>query len=228
MGGETPEPGPRTSGGRDIAVQVTPNLDPAPTAHRPDIRALVIGLLACVVAGAVTGVVWELLAPLPRLQLVGDRVLSPRVEDETAVAADGWFAVCAAVAGILAAVAVFVRVRSARVTALAALTFGGLLAAVVAWRVGIALGPDSVLEEARRVDDGAFFSGPLRLSALGVLVTWPLTSVIAYFALAAGLGRDRPARDSWRDPGAARDQRLATSFPPSGDRPNDFSGGGWQ
>lgn len=228
MGVEPPEPGQGTSGGRDIAVQVTPNLYPVTTGRRLGIRALVIGLLACVVAGAVTGVVWGLVAPLPRLQLVGDRVLSVDVEDETAVAADGWFAVCTAVAGILAAVAVFVRVRSAHAIALAALTLGGLLAAVVGWRVGVALGPDPVAEAARGLEDGAFFSGPLRLSALGVLLTWPLTSVITYFALAAGLGRDRPARDGWRDPGAARDQRLATSFPPSGDRPNDFSGGGWR
>jgi hypothetical protein len=186
-----------------------------------------LGLLAFVVAGAVTGLVWELVAPLPRLQLVGDRVLTPQVEQETAVAADGWFAVVAAVAGIAAAVGLFLRVRSTRVSALATLTVGGLLAAVVAWRVGVALGPDAVPAEAGRTADGEFFSGPLRLSAVGVLLTWPLTSVITYFALAAGLDPERPRRNEPRDPGAAREQRLPASFPPAGDRFNDGRGG-WQ
>jgi hypothetical protein len=186
-----------------------------------------LGLLAFAVAGAVTGLVWELVAPLPRLQLVGDRVLTPQVEQETAVAADGWFAVVTAVAGIVVAVTVFLRVRSTRVSALAVLTVGGLLAAVVAWRVGVALGPDSVPREAARTADGDFFNGPLRLSAVGVLLTWPLTSVITYFALAAGLDPERPGRSGTRDPGAARDQRLSASFPPAGDRFNDIRGG-WQ
>jgi hypothetical protein len=186
-----------------------------------------LGLLAFAVAGAVTGLVWELVAPLPRFQLAGDRVLTPQVEQETAVAADGWFATVTAVAGIAAAVAVYLRVRSTRISALAMLTVGGLLAAVVAWRAGVALGPDAVPAEAARTADGEFFNGPLRLSAVGVLLTWPLTSVITYFALAAGLDADRPRRNGSRDPGAAREQRLPASFPPAGDRFNDIRGG-WQ
>jgi hypothetical protein len=219
----------RTSGGRDIAALLRPEPGPAPTGPKPHLRhvELAVGLLALVVAGAVTGLVWELVAPLPEFQLAGERVLNPAVERETAVAADGWFAVVAAVAGILAAVLVFLRVRSTRISALAVLTVGGLLAAVVAWRVGVALGPDSVPEEAARVADGEFFNGPLRLSAVGVLFTWPLTSVITYFALAAGLDPDRPRRNGSHDPGAAREQRLPASFPPAGDRFNDIRGG-WQ
>ncbi len=144
-------------------------------------------LLACVVAGAVVGVVWELVTPLPQFQVAGDRILLPAAEDETAVAADGWFAVCAGVAGVVSAVVVVLRVREARLSVLAGLTLGGLLAAVIAWRVGVALGPDSVRAEAVGLSDGESFSGPLELSALGVLFTWSLTAVITYFALAAGL-----------------------------------------
>jgi hypothetical protein len=174
---------------------VTPVAEPAKESSRSWPSPLQIGLalLTCVVAGAVVGVAWELLTPLPRFQVAGDRLLLPG-EGETEVAADGWFAVCAGVAGAVSAVAVFVRVREARIDALVGLTLGGLLAAVIAWRVGVALGPDSVRAGAAGLADGESFSGPLELSALGVLFTWPLTAVIIYFALAAGLDSHRPGR----------------------------------
>lgn len=184
----------RRSGEAAIAVELTPVAEPAQERSWPSPLQIGLVLLACVVAGAVVGVVWEVLTPLPRLQVVGDRVLLPGAEDETAVAADGWFAVCAGVAGIVSAVAVFVRVREARISVLAGLTLGGLLAAVIAWRVGVAVGPDSVRAEAAGLSDGESFSGPLELSAVGVLFTWPLTAVITYFALAAGTDPHRPAR----------------------------------
>ena len=194
MGGGRGSSHERRSGGAAIAVEVTTVAEPAEDRSRSWPSALQIGLvlLACVVAGAVVGVVWELLTPLPQFQVVGDRVLLPGAEDETAVAADGWFAVCAGVAGIVSAVAVFVRVREARIGALVGLTVGGLLAAAIAWRVGVAIGPEPVRAGAAGLSDGETFSGPLELSALGVLLTWPLTAVITYFALAAGVHRDRP------------------------------------
>jgi DivIVA domain-containing protein len=177
--------------------------------RRPGPLWWALGLLACLLAGVLTGVAWELLAPLPRLQVVGDRVLSPDVEQETAVAADGWFAVCAAVAGVLAAVAAFARVRAAHMAVLAGLTLGGLAAAIVAWRVGVALGPGSVQEEAAGLADGDIFNGPLRLSAHGVLFTWPLTSAIMFFALAAGLDPRRSGPTS--QPGPALPETSSAS-----------------
>lgn len=152
-------------------------------------------LLACVLAGILTGLVWELVTPLPQFQVVGRRAISSgAIEDETAVAADGWFAVCSGVAGILSAIAVFLRVRSARMSALVGLTLGGLLASLLAWRVGVLLGPDSVRAGAAGMSDGGTLSGPLRLSAVGVLFAWPLTALITYFALAAGLDPNHPRR----------------------------------
>ena len=183
----------RPSGGPDIADQVTPVAGPAEERSWPSARTVGLVLLACVLVGILTGLVWELVTPLPQFQVVGRRAISSgAIEDETAVAADGWFAVCAGVAGILSAIAVFVRVRSARISALAGLTLGGLLASVLAWRVGVLLGPDSVRAGAAGMSDGETFSGPLRLSAVGVLFAWPLTALITYFALAAGLDPNRP------------------------------------
>ena len=210
----------RRSGGAAIAVEVTPFAEPAESHSRSWPSPLQIGLvlLACVVAGAVVGVVWELLTPLPQFQVVGDRILLPGAEDETAVAADGWFAVSTAMAGVVSAVAVFVRFREARLSVLAGLTLGSLLAAVVAWRVGVALGPDSVRAEAAGLSDGETFSGPLELSALGVLLTWPLTAVITYFALAAGLDANRPRQSGQPGSVYTGEHGLADRFPQPRDR----------
>ncbi len=213
----------RRSGGAAIAVEVTPAAEPAEDGSRSWPGPLEIGLvlLACAVAGVVVGVVWELLTPLPQFRVSGDRILTDGGDGETDVAADGWFAVCAGVAGVVSAVVAFLRVREARISALAALSLGGLLASVVAWRVGVAVGPDSVRAGAAGLSDGESFSGPLDLSALGVLVTGPLTSVITYFALAAGLDPRRSRPSARPGPTYAGDHGSASSSPQPRDRYGD-------
>jgi DivIVA domain-containing protein len=175
-------------------VQVTPVAEPAERRARPSAVAIGLALLGGLVAGAVTGLAWKLVAPLPQFQVVDGRALSSEFDVESAIAADGWFAICAAVAGIVSAVVVFAAVRAARISALVGLTVGGLLASVLAWRVGVAIGPDSVRAAAAGLKDGQTFSGPLELSALGVLFSWPLTAVIVYFALSAGLDNSDSSR----------------------------------
>lgn len=133
-----------------------------------------------------TGVGWWLLAPLPQLVRRADGVV-PAGPAEAAVAADGWFAVCAAVAGALAGIVVAVAVRRDRLAGLAGLTVGGALGAVLAWQLGMLLGPGPVADAAARVSAGDRFAGPLRLSALGVLLMWPMTAAVLFFAGVAGL-----------------------------------------
>lgn len=173
---------------------MTPVAEPTEGRSWPGAVAIGLTLLGCLVAGAVTGIVWEMVTPLPEFHVAGGRALGSEFEEETAIAADGWFAICAAVAGIVSAVVVFARVRAARISVLLGLTLGCLLASVVAWRVGMAVGPDSVRAGAAGLEDGETFSGPLRLSAYGVIFAWPLMAVIAYFALAAGLDTNRAHR----------------------------------
>jgi len=169
--------------------------EPAPAVAEAGsrIKPVALGLLAFVVLGIAAGVLWWLLAPLPEFQLVdGQPVPRSTLEDETAVAADGWFAVCAAVGGFLSAVLVFFWVRTVRIAALAGLTMGGLVASVVAWRLGVALGPDSLAVQVSGLGNSAVLHGPLHVSAAGVLLVWSLASVVVYFALAAGVERKNP------------------------------------
>lgn len=162
-------------------------------------------------AGVVLGVAWWLLAPVPRLRVRSGTAVEIAQRAETAVAADGWFAVCAAVVGAVAGLLAAVLVRRDRLGALLGLTAGGVLGSVLAWQLGQALGPDEVAVTGAGPADGTRFDGPLRLSALGVLLTWPTTAVIVFFAAVAGLDSVDPddrasAGDvspggGWRPPG---------------------------
>jgi hypothetical protein len=166
---------------------------------------VVAGSLA---GGLVLGVGWWLLAPLAQLEKRAAGIFTVARSDETSIAADGWFAVAALVAGIAAALLTAVTLRDSRLGALLGLTVGGVAASLVAWRLGVLLGPPSVAESAAAAAVGDRFDGPLRLSAYGVLLVWPTVSVITFFAAVAGL-----------DPRAERPQQPL----PEEARPADVS-----
>jgi hypothetical protein len=157
----------------------------------PDVRSELRTGLAVIggslIAAVLVGITWWGIAPLPHLVTRSDGVYLAGGETEQAVAADGWFAVCSATAGLVCALVVFARMRRARLGPLLGLALGGLLGAVVAWRLGVALGPAGIREAAKGLAPNTHFDGPLKLSAHGVLFAWPLTSTVAYFALTAGL-----------------------------------------
>lgn len=154
-----------------------------------DLRSAVVVAGASAVVGLLVGLVWRWVAPLSAFQNDGGAAI-PVGAAETAVAADGWFAVCTGLAGILVALAVVLRVRTGRLGSLVGLVAGGLLGAVVAWRTGLLLSPPTVAESLADVPAGERFDGPLRLSAIGVLLAWPMTAVITFFAVVAGLEAD--------------------------------------
>lgn len=150
---------------------------------------------ASLAAGIPFGVLWWLLTPLPVLEKqAGGVVVIVGRAAETAIAADGWFTVLALIAGIGAAGFWSLRLPDARLGTLVGLAVGGVVGSVVAWRLGEALGPAAIPVVSRGVEEGARFDGPLELSALGVLLAWPTSSVIAYFAAVAGLETARQTR----------------------------------
>jgi hypothetical protein len=157
----------------------------------PDVRSELRTGLAVVagslVAAVLVGILWKVIAPLPHLVTRADGVYLTGGESEVAVAADGWFAICSATAGLICALVVFARMRRARLGPLLGLAIGGLAGALVAWRLGVALGPGNLRETAKGLATNTAFDGPLKLSARGVLFAWPLISSVAYFALTAGL-----------------------------------------
>ncbi len=166
-----------------------------------DVRSALLVSGASIVVGVLVGLVWRWVAPLSAYEKARGAGV-PVGAAETAVAADGWFAVCSGLAGILVAVAVVLLVRVGRLGSLVGLVAGGLLGAVVAWRTGLLLSPPTVTESLASVPAGQRFDGPLRISAIGVLLAWPTTAVITFFAIVAGLESDHDDALATVPPGA--------------------------
>ena len=98
-------------------------------------------------AGLPAGLLWWIISPLPPIEKRADGLYRAGGEgNESAIAADGWFAVIVLAVGIVVALLVYLRTRPSRLAPLVGLAVGGVLGSVVAWRFGALLGPASLTE----------------------------------------------------------------------------------
>ncbi|MFK4102403.1 AAA family ATPase [Streptomyces sp. NPDC019531] len=161
------------------------------------IEAAVI-TVAVAVGGVLLGVLWWWLAP--HVPLVGDVdeqgswvVYLKDTEGEQAVGVDGTFTLLALVFGFVSALVVFLWRRRGGVPLVVGLAVGGLLGSLLAWRMGMWLGPSSdVLAHAKSVGKGVTFSAPLKLGAKGALLAWSLMGLVVHLGLTALFGPRDP------------------------------------
>ena len=154
--------------------------------------AAVIGALA--VVGAALAPLWAHLAP--RLAFRVDqpgRALPVLPEAEEYIGADGRFVFLTLLVGIVAGIACWLLRRSRGPLVLLALAAGGLLGAVITWRLGMRLGTGYRPADLQQV--GKIIYQPLRLRAKSALVVEPVAAVVVYLL---GVGftsahRPRPA-----------------------------------
>ncbi|MEV7792457.1 AAA family ATPase [Streptomyces sp. NPDC087512] len=153
-----------------------------------EIRQAVVALVAVTLSGVLLGLLWWRLAP--HVPLVGNVVDESWVvylkdsEGEQAVGVDGTFTLLALGFGLVSAVVVFLLRRRGGVPLVVALGVGGLLASVLAWRVGVWLGPtQDVIAHAKDVGKGVTFSAPLKLGAKGALLAWPFAALAVHLGL---------------------------------------------
>ncbi|MEU9169416.1 AAA family ATPase [Streptomyces sp. NPDC048420] len=157
------------------------------------IEAAVI-TVAVAVGGVLLGALWWWLAP--HVPLVGDVDASGNwvvylkdTEGEQAVGVDGTFTLLALALGVVSALGVFLWRRRGGVPLVVGLAVGGLLGSLLAWRMGIWLGPSSdVLAHAKSVGKGVTFSAPLKLGAKGALLAWSLAGLVVHLGLTALFG----------------------------------------
>jgi hypothetical protein len=164
---------------------------------KTELREAAVITVLVAVTGVLLGLLWVWLAP--RVPLVGDVVDGSWVvylkdtEGEQAVGVDGTFSLLAVACGALSAVAVFVWRRRGGVPLVVALALGGLLASLLAWRLGIWLGPsEDVLARAQDAGKGVTFSAPLKLGTKGALLAWPLAALLVHLGLTALFGPRDP------------------------------------
>ncbi|NJQ02423.1 DUF2567 domain-containing protein [Streptomyces zingiberis] len=158
-----------------------------------ELRRGVLTGLSVTVSGVLLGLAWLWLAPRVPLVSDGEAVYLENTEGEQAIAADGTFVLLGLAFGAVTALVVFLLRRSGGVGPVVGLALGGLLGSVLAWRLGVALGPTSdVVAHAREVGKGVPFDGPLELRAKGALLAWPIAAMLVHLALTGLFGPRDP------------------------------------
>lgn len=157
---------------------------------KQQLREAAVTAVAVAVGGVLLGVLWWWLAP--RVPLVGHPdggrwfVYLRDAEGEHGIAVDGTFVLLALAFGAVSGLVVFLMRRSGGVPMVVALAVGGLLGSLLAWRLGVWLGPgEDVVARARSVGEGVTFDAPLQLKAKGALLVWPFAGLLAHLGLTA-------------------------------------------
>ncbi|MEU6555141.1 AAA family ATPase [Streptomyces sp. NPDC046915] len=164
---------------------------------KTEVRDAAVITVAMALGGVLLGLLWLWLAP--HVPLVGDAsgknwiVYLKDTEGEQAIGVDGTFTLLALAFGAVSAVVVFLLRRRGGVPLVVALTVGGVLGSLLAWRLGVWLGPEKdVLAHARSVGKGVTFSAPLKLGAHGALLAWSVSAVLVHLGLTALFGPRDP------------------------------------
>ncbi len=195
--------------------------------------------LLCAVAGVLLGFLWLRLAPRVPLVSDGSAIYLKDSEGEQSIGADGWFTLLGLGMGLVSALLVFWRRRQG-VAVVLGLAVGGVLGSVLAWQLGVHLGPSKdLIAHAKQIGANKVFHGPLALHAKGALLAWPLAAVVGYVALVAVLTSEPPpapwpvwgAAQGWTGPSGSGDHFVsytpadpgaapaAGQAPPTGDAP---------
>ncbi|MET7613231.1 AAA family ATPase [Streptomyces seoulensis] len=164
---------------------------------KTEVREAVVVGVAVALSGVLLGLLWWWLAPhVPLVGETTDRswvVYLKDTEGEQAAGVDGTFTLLGLAFGLVSAVVVFLLRRRGGVPLVVGLGVGGLLASLLAWRLGVWLGPTSdVIAHAKAVGAGVTFPAPLRLGAKGALLAWPLGALLVHLGLTALFGPRDP------------------------------------
>ncbi|UPZ31781.1 AAA family ATPase [Streptomyces sp. LRE541] len=153
---------------------------------KTELREAAIVAVAMAAGGLLLGVLWWWLAP--HVPLVSDdtTVYLKDTEGEQAIGVDGTFTLLALALGLVSALAVFLLRRRGGIALVVALTVGGVLGSLVAWRLGIWLGPtQDVVAHAKEAGKGVTFDAPLELGAKGALLAWSVSALLVHLGLTA-------------------------------------------
>jgi hypothetical protein len=199
-----------------VTAPLTPNDQQPPVPHGSDeesgrravgrqVREGLIVAVLVAVCGVLLGLLWLWLSPRVPLISDGSAIYLKDSEGEQAVGADGWFTLLGLAFGAVAAGAAFLWRREGGVAVVVGLAAGGVLASLLAWRMGVWLGPpQNVIAHAKQIGANKVFSAPLQLRAKGALLAWPAASMAVFLGLTSLFvphePQPEPQWEGWQDP----------------------------
>ncbi len=161
----------------------------------PRRTARVVGIIigGSLALGLLMGALWALIAPEVKVDVRDGGAFLSQEQGALLIGVDGWFTVLAIVAGITTGVLAWWRFRHDIVGMLGGAAVGGFLGSLVAWRVGVWLGPGPLAPRVAGAADGTVLAAPLDLAAKAALLVWPIAAVFIVFLLALIEPRRREA-----------------------------------
>lgn len=153
---------------------------------RAEARCGFLVVLAITALGAPLGLIWWAVAPRVELVKITDGWYPISEEPEGYIAGDGWFAILAAIAGLLVAILVWKLVRRHRGPAMVlALAGGSILAALLAEWLGHRIGLDAYLRQVQQAEPGTRIFRQLELRMTGLSLVQAFVASAIYTLLAA-------------------------------------------
>ncbi len=137
-----------------------------------------------VALGLVLGPLWALVAPEVLVTVRDGSAFLSQEQGAMLIGVDGWFTVLGVLAGVAIGALAWWRYRHQIIGMLAGSAIGGFLGSVIAWRVGVWLGPGALESRVDGVPDGTQIAAPLTLAAKAALLAWPIAAVSVVFLLA--------------------------------------------
>lgn len=177
-----------------ILPRVTPTVKPNRSILAGSAIQAGLILAAFAVAGGVCGLLWHVIWDAPT-GVVFEQRWNLTTEDglRSAFSATGWFVMLSAGFGGVLGVVIGLRTRERELVSLASVVVGSIVAALLMWRIGLALSvPDpSVL--ARRAADGTLLEGRIAVGGWSPFLAYPtaaLFGILVPFVLVSG--REKP------------------------------------
>ncbi|ROR92016.1 hypothetical protein EDD33_2897 [Nocardioides aurantiacus] len=149
-----------------------------PATPREVLLDAAVVLVWSLAAGVVGALVWWQVTPLPQATATPDGPALTARELAGQVAVDGWFAVVAAVLGLVSGVVLLAWRRRDPLLSVALVVLGAALAAQVATRLGGVLGPADPATVLDGRAEGAQAPLQLALQAPGLVWVWPAAAAL--------------------------------------------------
>ena len=152
------------------------------------LAASAVTLAAFLAGGVLAAALWEWFADPPYSVVSGDNAFQGSEQLGRRFGIDAAFAWASLVVAVPLGALVGLRWHRVGWPLAFTLTVAGALASVIAWRLGVVLGPAAPRELLVSAQDGDRLYEPLELQALGLLLTSPVGALIGFMAVVAAVG----------------------------------------